>query len=160
MSASRNLSRDEAFMYLKTLATAVLSTVSSDGKPSAAIIYFVVDERLNFYFLSKSDTTKAKNLKENHNAALTIIEFNSPRTIQAVGIVKEVERPEIYNELMTKISDENMENNKSLWPPPVHKLHKAGSLILYMFTPSWLRLADFSEASSEQIFQTIIPETS
>ena len=110
-------------MYLQTLVTAVLSTTSSDGKPSAAVIYYLVDQNLNFYFVSKSDTTKAKNLEQNNYAALTILEPGSSRTVQAAGTVEEIERPELHKELMTKISDINADD-KTSWPPPVQTLQQ------------------------------------
>jgi general stress protein 26 len=61
-----------AFDFLQSHTVAILSTVSPDNLPDAAVIYTLVDEQFNFFFITKSATTKAKNLENNKNAALTL----------------------------------------------------------------------------------------
>ncbi len=150
--------KEEAYAYLSSVATAVLSTVSPEGKPQAAVIYFIADEDLHFYFVTKSDTTKSQNLEKNSNCALTILDPNAPKTVQATGQVKEIEDPKKYTEIVKKISEENAKGNGFYWPPPLSKVMSNGDLVLYEFTPDWLRLADFSESTTESIFYTIIPQ--
>jgi len=88
--------KEEVYRYLQPLAIAVLSTVNPKQHPYAALIYFIVDNDLNFYYLTKSDTNKSHNLKKNHHAALTIIDPLSPKTIQTTGSASEVEGAEVY----------------------------------------------------------------
>lgn len=148
---------EEVAGYLKDLAVAVLSTVTPEGKPYAAIVYFLTDPDLHFYFLTKSDTKKSKNLEANTAAALTIVDPHSPRTVQATGKVEEVEDAARYTEIINKISEENAKGTGFYWPPPLSKLDSEGDLVLYKFTPDWLRLADFTEPTSENIFYNVIP---
>ncbi|CAN5134304.1 hypothetical protein BH11PAT1_BH11PAT1_6600 [soil metagenome] len=160
MAISGSKTKKEVYVYLKSLAIAVLSTVSSEGNPHAAVIYFISDEDLNFYFLTKSDTRKAKNLTSHSEAALTIVDPNSPRTIQVTGPVSEIEEPQMYINIMDKISEENAKGNNFFWPPPLSKLDSDGDLVLYKLTPNWLRYADFTESTKENIFYNIIPSDS
>lgn len=157
MALNGTKTKEELYSYMVTLATAVLSTVSPDGKPHAAIIYFIPDEALNCYFITKSDTRKSQNLEKNAQAALTIIDTGSAKTIQATGKVEEIEGSEMYRKIIEKISEENAKNNGFFWPPPLSKLDSRGDLILYKFTPDWLRFADFNESTEENIFYDVIP---
>jgi len=151
--------------YLNQLNIAVLSTVSSDGAPYAAVIYFVVDHDLNFYFLTLSDTKKAKNLQENKNTALTTIDLPSMITVQTTGMVQEVTDPQQYTYMVKKIGEANARKNKSQWPPPISKLHSMGNIVVYKYTPKWLRIGDYSQKVSpddqaterKSVFTQIIP---
>jgi general stress protein 26 len=158
MALSGTKTKKEMYSYLDSLAIAVLST-TSDAKPHAAVIYFVPDEDLNFYFITKSDTKKSQNLEKNNNAALTIVDPHSPKTIQATGTVEELEESEKYKKIMDKIAEENAKGNGFYWPPPLSKLDSKGDLVLYKFQPDWLRYADFTKSTKESIFYDIIPST-
>ena len=62
-----------------------------------------------------------------------------------------------------QIGEANAHKNKQGWPPPVSKLHSLGSIIVYKYTPNWLRVGDYSEKESsdnqseENVFLEIIP---
>lgn len=157
MAISGTKTKAEIYAYLQSLSSAVLSTASKDGEPYGAVIYFIPDEELNFYFLTKSDTKKSQILAKNHKAALTIIEPLSPRTIQATGRVTEIEGSDMYRKIIERISTENATESGFFWPPPLSKLDSKGDLVLYKFQPKWLRYADFSESTKENIFYTVIP---
>lgn len=157
MALNGTKSKSEIYSLLTPLSTAVLSTVSSEGKPHAAVIYFIADEDLNVYFLTKSDTTKSHNVEENKHAALTVIFPNSPQTIQATGSVAEIEEATMYTKIMGKISEENAKGNSFYWPPPLSRLDSSGDLVLYKFIPDWLRYADFAEEKNGSVFYDVIP---
>ncbi len=161
MAISGLMSVEETYDYLRPLAIAVLSTVSPAGEPYAATIFFITDQDLNFYFLTKSDTKKSEYLEETKKAALTIIDPSSPKTVQATGTVSEIETPQMYQALMAKIAESNVKETGFYWPPPLSKLDSSGDLLLYQFTPEWLRVADFSEDPKEgNTFYQVLPITS
>ncbi len=153
-------SKEKVYEFLREHAVAVLSTVSHDGTPSASPIYFVADKQLNFYFMTKSDTEKSKNIENNNNVAITVIDSTIPMVVQAKGLVSEIQDREIF----TKIAEENAKQEAGFhWPPPLSKLESEGSLLMYAFTPTWLRVADFSESGGgsnkpgTNLFHQIIP---
>lgn len=164
MDANPYKSKNEVYTYLKHLSIAVLSTVSMDSKPYASVIYFVTDHNLNFFFITKSDTKKAKNLEKNKNAALTILDPTNPKTIQATGTVEKVQDADIYTYMLKKIAEENSRKGGFYWPPPLSKLKSMGELVMYKLEPDWLRFADFTESthatsenSKTNIFYQVIP---
>lgn len=157
MPISGQKSKSEIFTYLNTCYLAVLSTASQDGAPYAASIFFTCDSELNFYFLTKSDTKKSLNLEVNNRAAITVIDITSPRTVQSTGVVTEVEDPKQYEAILVKISEANAKKGGFFWPPPLHKINSEGDLVLYKFTPEWLRFADFSEKTTDYIYYDVIP---
>lgn len=157
MAISGQKSKHEIYTYLQSLYLAVLSTASPEGSPYAASIYFITDPELNFYFLTKSDTKKSFTLEQNNQAALTIIDPSSPRTIQSTGKASELEDPIQYHNMLERISEANAQNKGFYWPPPLSKIDSQGDLILYKYVPEWLRFADFSESTTQNIFYKVIP---
>lgn len=159
MAISGQKSKEEIYAYLQSVYLAVLSTSSKDGQPYAASIYFTTDPELNFYFLTKSDTKKSLNLEENNNAAITTIDLLAPKMIQATGAAGEIEDPKHYHTMLARISEANAQKKGFYWPPPLSKVDSQGDLVLYKFTPTWLRFGDFSEETTENIFYKVIPSS-
>ena len=151
-------SKESVYSFLQSHAVGVLSTVSSEGLPDASPIYFVTDTDLNFFFLTKSQLKKSQDINSHNHAALTIVDSSSLITIQTTGTIKEIENPLMYE----KIAEANAQEKGGLqWPPPLHKLHHSGDLLMYQLTPNWLRVADFSESEDKtnitnDIFHEII----
>ena len=145
--------------YLNDLNIGVLSTVMPNGIPYSAVVYFVVDHSLNFYFLSKSDTKKAENLESNNRASFTTVDLTSMITIQTNGTVEKVTDPEQHTYMIKSIGAANARKNNPQWPPPISKLHSTGDNIVYKYKPSWLRVGDYSHKiqEKESVFTEIIP---
>ncbi|OGH19163.1 MAG: hypothetical protein A3D74_00080 [Candidatus Levybacteria bacterium RIFCSPHIGHO2_02_FULL_37_13] len=164
MDVNARKSKDEVYSYLKRLTIGILSTVSDRGKPYASVIYFVADHNLNFFFITKSDTKKAQNLEKNNNAAITILDPENPKTIQATGTARKVQDPDIYSYMLKRIAEENSKKGGFYWPPPISKLKSMGDLVMYRLEPDWLRFGDFTESAfasttstKTNIFYQVIP---
>ena len=153
---------EQVYTYLESLSIAVLATSSKDGKPYTSPIYFVPDHYLNFFFIAKSDTKKARDLQQNANASLTIVDPNQPKTVQTTGRVSKVNDPQLYSYVLKKMSENVSQKNKFYWPPPISKIKSVGNLIMYKFQPDWLRVGDFTKTTPEEIntgiFYQIIPQ--
>lgn len=148
MTSTSLATREELVAYLNKLNIAVLSTSSSNGYPYSAVIYFIADHYLNFYFLTLADTKKAKNLKENKNIALTTIDLPSMISVQTTGIVQEITDPEQYAYMVKNIGKANTNKNQPYWPQPISQLQSIGSLIVYKFVPNWLRIGNYAQKPS------------
>ena len=153
--------KEKVYEFLNDHALAVLSTISSENTPSSAVIYCIPDKELNLYFLTESDTEKSRNIEQGNNkAAISIVDPKKLIEIQAKGTVMEVEDPQFF----MKIAEENAKQIAGFhWPPPLSKLETEGFHITYKFTPTWLRIADFSETGGgsskpgTSLFHQIIP---
>jgi general stress protein 26 len=117
----------------------VMSTVSADGKPEAASMYYISDNALNIYFITRSASRKFQNLKNNPQAAFVITSEHPPKTIQLEGTVSEMMNPEeqvtYYEKLMAKAT----ESMKML---PVEQI-PAGELVFMKMSTTWARFGSF-----------------
>ena len=58
--------------FLRHHTTMSLATVSPEGLPQSAAVFYAADERLNLYFLSSPNSRHCCNLKKNPHAAITV----------------------------------------------------------------------------------------
>src|SRR6266496_4823848 len=89
--------------FLKKHKVGVLATVSPEGDPYAAAIYYTVDSALNVSFLTKTGTKKADNLEHNNHAMLVVYEADSQTTVQVTGSVSKITDSAETNELFAQI---------------------------------------------------------
>lgn len=80
--------------YINNHPLAVLSTVGSDGAPHGTTLYAGSDEQLNVYFMTKTDTTKARNIDANPAVALTFSGEGHQSTLQMSGRAARVQVPD------------------------------------------------------------------
>lgn len=76
--------------YINTHPLAVISTADSEGRPSGATIYAGSDDELNVYFMTKSETTKNKNISAQPIVALTFSGEDHQTTLQLSGVAHEI----------------------------------------------------------------------
>ncbi len=137
---------DSVKSFLKDHHVGVLSTSSTNGEPWGATIGFAHDDDLNFYFLTRANTLKFKNIEENPQAALTITDEEKQITVQTRGTISRVETSD-YTEIVFK---KLMETGPkaSQWVPPVVKVHEGDYRVL-MLTPTKLQYADYRQVISD-----------
>lgn len=145
--------------FLKKHKVGVLATVSPDGDPYAAAIYYIVDSALNISFLTKTGTKKADNLEHNNHAMLVVYEAESQTTVQVTGSVSKITDNTEINEVFSQIVYASVDASKTD-VPPILKLDE-GEYVTYRLTPTQVRMASFIHAKSggyETLFKTIVPE--
>src|SRR5688572_12065278 len=90
--------------FLKTHHMGILSTVSKDGKPWGSAITFAVDDDLKFYFMTRADTLKYKNIEANHNVSLTVADETEQISVQSVGVVSRVDTDDYMDVVFKKLA--------------------------------------------------------
>lgn len=136
------ISKDQVVDFLEKHYIAFIATVSEDEKPHGATIYYAVDNQLTFYFLTKSETFKYKNLQKNPNLTFVVTDEKTLKTIQANGIAEEIKNKSELSRAMFLIAE--LHHNYSLrWSAPIYKIKK-GNYRFIKFTPQWIRLLNFS----------------
>lgn len=136
----------EVYTFLDGHKLGVLSTATKQAVPGGAAIYYVVDEALNFYFLTHSTSQKYKNVHENPEAALTITDDYTQTTVQASGRITEVDMGDEHDKAYRKLALVHPPGQFA-WVPPVSKLHE-GETRLLKLTPSALRFSSFTPEKS------------
>jgi nitroimidazol reductase NimA-like FMN-containing flavoprotein (pyridoxamine 5'-phosphate oxidase superfamily) len=137
----------KVYEFLKHNPMGVLATVSSDGKPWGAAVYFVVDQDLTIYFVTRADTFKYQNIEERPFASLTVVDEEHQRTAQMAGEVTKLpyeQYMDIFFGRLEKVAREETDG----WAPPLHKVH-AGNYIPLVLKPTKLQYADYGQRESD-----------
>lgn len=74
-----------ALAFMKENKTLVLSTASSDGRPQAATLYYIVDNDFTLHCATHRESQKVRNIEQNKQVVFTIGFGPSPITIQGAG---------------------------------------------------------------------------
>lgn len=125
----------------------VLSTVDSDGTPWGSAIYYVADEDLNFYFVTRAETFKYQNLDKTPLAALTVADNESQTTVQVSGKVTRVAAKDYMDIVFDELANIKPKDDNN-WVPPLSKIHK-GDYIPLCLSPTRLQFADYKGAETD-----------
>lgn len=125
--------------------TAVLSTVDSAGKPYSSVIHYIIDKSENFYFVTKSDTTKAQNIEHSPDVALTIHPSDSLKVLYILGQAELIRDKDLSKQVFEHIV-EPKQYSEGVKLPPITKL-KSGAYVAYKITPTDRKYLDYSTTS-------------
>lgn len=127
--------------FLKSKQVAVISTVSSDGQPESATIYFIVKEHFTFYFMTKNFSRKYKNLETNPHVALVIGTENTPVTAQIQGTAEKITDPAESDTRLKELMESIFKND---YVAPLFQMEppEKNEVVVYKITPSWIRWLD------------------
>lgn len=134
----------QALEFLKAHESAVLSTIDRTGNVHGAVVYYVLDHENCIYILTKSETSKAKNIFAHNQVALTLHATGSLQTLQIQGFA-DVETDEIVKHDVMKNIVKLRKYNETIALPPVTKLHE-GAFMVIRITPRTLRFHDYAKS--------------
>ena len=129
--------------FLQKHPMGILSTVGEDSTPWGAAIYYIVDEDFNFYFVTRSETFKYQNIKNNSGVALTIADPETQQTVQLSGKVSTMPVQKYMDVFFDKFAAIRPEGDYK-WAPPVDKL-QAGKYVPLQIIPTKLQYADYGK---------------
>jgi len=143
MSITLSEEKPEIAKFLSKHQVGVLATADDEGQPHAATIYFVIDEEIDVYFMTKEKTSKYRNLQQNPKVALAVFEPASQSTVQIVGTATEVtdsaQANEVFGRILTITRGTSVSN-----VPPISKLN-AGEYKCFCIKPLTVRLAEYTK---------------
>ncbi len=141
--------------YLAKEKMAILSTHASDGSIDAMTVFFMADENLDFFFMTKVDTRKYQNMAANPHVSLTISNAETLETVEAKGTASVMTSPKDITDRMTSIINKGKYEGMP-WAPPIAKLN-AGQYVIIKVVPTWLRYGVFlNEFPKGEYFKQII----
>jgi uncharacterized pyridoxamine 5'-phosphate oxidase family protein len=122
------------YNFISKRRHAVLSTVTSKGKPEAALVGFAVAPDLRLIFDTVSTSRKYKNLIQNGSIAL-VIGWDSHETIQYEGrvIIPEGDELNTMLELYFNVFPEGRERRAN-WK----------DITYFIVVPEWIRYSEFT----------------
>ncbi|HSX16303.1 MAG TPA: pyridoxamine 5'-phosphate oxidase family protein [Candidatus Saccharimonadales bacterium] len=144
------------YNFLKENHTAVLSSVTPDGNPHGAVVYYMVDADFTFHILTKKGTRKYDNLAHNGHVMLTIFKPETQTTAQVTGIALERGGNANINEVAGGVFGASLQTSTSGLPPIV-KLH-AGPFTTFRIVPKQIRMAIYARPDSgnyNELFDSI-----
>ena len=133
---------EAASRYLAAHDTAVLSTVDTADQPGGAVVHYVFDAGALFV-LTKSDTTKARNMMNNPNVALTIHPEGTMQTMQLQAIADVETRTEQQQKIFHAVMKEKHYRGDTQSAPVT--MIKDGFFIVFRLQPKKVILTDYSQ---------------
>lgn len=147
------MTKDQAYQFLKDINIAVLAT-SSENKPLASTMYYVVDNELNIYFITKDSTTKYTQINTNPNVSVVVTNRELVQTIQIMGIASTITDIPAKMSIIHQMSQANVKKKWLHWPPPISKVEN-GEMVVVKVTPNWMRFADYMQEDPSLVFSEV-----
>jgi len=129
------MTKEFLYNFIKRQTLAVISTLSKDNKPEAALVGFAVSRDLEIVFDTVKTSRKYKNLLQNSSVAV-VIGWDNETTVQYEGIAIELtgDNAAYYKEIYFEVYKDGRERAIT-WPDIVH----------FKITPKWIRYSNFNE---------------
>ena len=151
---SKPITKAELLNFLRENNLATLATVSPHRKPEAASVFVHISDNFEIFFVTKTETKKYMNIRENENIALVFTKLSEMKTVQMSGVVRPVGDHKAQMEMLETISEET-HHRYSFSESPVEQI-RDGQLVVVRVELEWMRYADFDGITGEpEHFQNI-----
>ena len=131
------MTRDGLLDFLRRHRLAVVSTVSVDGAPEAAVVGIAISDELEIISDTLGSSRKARNLRLNPKIALLI--GWDEETVQIEGLADEPARSERERCKRTYFQIFSDGRDREKWP----------EITYFRVRPSWARYSDFKDGSQQ-----------
>ena len=132
---------------LRAHSTLTLATVSPEGDPAAADLYFVSDDLLNLYFLSEHGARHAQNIAHNPRVAATVHaqawDWQAIQGVQLEGLCRPVSSPAGRAAALARYGRKFSFLQAFAGVLPRHTI--------FCITPDWIRWLDNSVAFGHKV---------
>lgn len=94
MEITKQKAKKRVLKFLQQHKTAVIATISPDNKPQAATITYILDDDFSFYFMTKKNSRKFKNILHNPDVGIVVgTDPKIPATAQMEGEAHVIKDP-------------------------------------------------------------------
>lgn len=128
-----------ALEFIRAHGLAVVSTVSRDGAPEAALVNIAVSDDLELVFYALQTTRKCANLRRNPRVA-AVVGWENETTLQYEGIADEPRDEELERAKRVYRAARPDAGPQMAWP----------GLTYFRVRPKWLRLSNYGRQWSVQ----------
>ncbi len=129
------MTKEFLYNFIKQHKLAVISTLSKDNKPGAALVGFAVSADLEIVFDTVKTSRKYSNLLQNPAVAV-VIGWDNETTVQYEGIATELTGTDAdyYKEIYFEVYPDGRERAVT-WQHIVH----------FKISPKWIRYSNFND---------------
>ena len=129
------MTKEFLYNFIKQHKLAVVSTLSKENKPEAALVGFAVSGDLEIVFDTVKTSRKYPNFLQNPLVAV-VIGWDNETTVQYEGVATELTGSEAghYKEIYFEVYPDGRERAVT-WPHIVH----------FKITPKWIRYSNFND---------------
>lgn len=138
---------ERARSFLQKHPMGILSTSGGEGTVWGAAVYYLTDEDLNIYFVTRTGTFKYKNIEVQPFAALTVADAEDQITVQLSGKIERMPINKYMDVFFDKFAAIRPEGDYQ-WAPPIDKVHE-GNYMPLQLTPSHLQYANYNKRRIE-----------
>jgi len=129
------MTKNFVYEFIRRYKLGVVSTISLNNKPEAALVGIAVSDDLEIIFDTVKTSRKYQNLLKSPSVAL-VIGWDSETTVQYEGIATELNGADAqyFKEIYFEVYPDGRERAQT-WPDIVH----------FKITPKWIRYSNFNE---------------
>ena len=141
--------------FLTTHHTGVLATSAADGKPYAAVIYFMATDDFTILFGTKTKTRKYDDITKTGFATLVVYDESAQITSVIEGKAEPTDDPDIVGKVIANMEAQSAKIAGS-HSPPITKLY-AGDFVAMRLVPNTISAAIYMRPDNEGFdeFETI-----
>ncbi len=133
----------EAKDFLQAHQAGVLSTADRTGNVSGAAIYYLLGHNDKLYILTKSDTNKARNIRNRNEVAFTVFDQEKTKTVQVKGTAEVESDMSIRHYVFSELTKPRIYDGEVLTPPLTNI--DAGAYVPYRITPTFVQYTDYKK---------------
>jgi len=117
-----------------------------DNKPAVSPMIYVIDDDLNFYFITYTNSYKAQNLIKNPQCSLTVWQFLQ-MSVQVDGKTEIIE-DEVKKAWVVDMFADASTKDPNFWAP-IFRI-KGGDYVIFKIQPTWMRVLDLTHNTVRQ----------
>ncbi len=103
--SGNHIDKEVIFTFLENHRLGTLCTVSRDGGPDGAAVYYFIDKGFNIFFITKTNTEKYKEIRQNPDVVLVVVDENTKDIAKIRGKASALTDQKVITGLFEKLAD-------------------------------------------------------
>jgi nitroimidazol reductase NimA-like FMN-containing flavoprotein (pyridoxamine 5'-phosphate oxidase superfamily) len=144
------------YNFLRKHDLATIGTLNRKKQPILAAVYYYIDDEYNLYFVTKTNTRKYRNLKDNPAVGVVVVDEKKRFTVSAEGLAKEVSDEDAQVNIMNELAKVRGDSN-SAWFPPIAQID-GGTYVLIKVDLRHVTMADYANFKHDgsDVIETVV----
>ncbi len=140
--------------FLENHVEGVITTINEEGIPQASVINVSVKQNFETFFVTERQTTKYKNLQNNHNVVFVSYDSFSRAEVEIEGVAYEVSDEQVRADEKAKVEEAIQLHKRHT--PPYKSIHSAEHPVFVIFPKRIHMVTYLKDAAETQAFHETI----